>query len=192
MIHQQNTFSHDISVQELEYLRSQGFNNTQIAQKVGCSIGTVSKYLPSLRKKNTVLTDSDKDDMECLYNAEYSVGYLAARFHCSKPTVYKILKERGIVFGKGKKSEEKDEEKTEAQPDIVIDSSVESKKEEPTEEPQSACLTMREVKIFSGRTGDYLVDPVVHTIRLPEMCKVMDKKEFGFYIRDLMAVWKEM
>jgi len=204
MIQQQHTFSHDISIQELEYLRGQGFNNKQIAEKVGCSVNTISKYFPKERKEKVKLTEEDYEHMLALYNDEYSPKYIAARYNCCVPTVYRILKKMGIDFDKGKKNEEK----TEAQPDIVIDFSPEPKQEEKKDdlidfslepkntdvsnETKSACLTMREVKIFSGRTGDYLVDPVVHNIRLPETCKVMDKRELGFYIRDLMAVWKEM
>jgi transposase len=186
MIQQQHTFSHDISIQELEYLRGQGFNNKQIAEKVGCSVNTISKYFPKERKEKVKLTEEDYEHMLALYNDEYSPKYIATRYNCCVPTVYRILKKMGIDFSNRKQDDIPEKE--------MIEENVE---EAPAynpcvDEPKSSCLTMREVKIYSGHSGDYLVDPVVHNIRLPEVCKMMDKKELGFYIRDLMAVWKEM
>lgn len=186
MVQQQNTFIHDISASEIEYLRDQKLNNKQIAERVGCSANTISKYFPKERKEKVKLTEEDYKHMLALYNDEYSPKYIAVRYNCCVPTVYRILKKMGIDFSNRK------------QDDIPEKETIEKNVEEAPEynpcvdEPKSSCLTMREVKIYSGHSGDYLVDPVVHNIRLPETYKVMDKKELGFYIRDLMAVWKEM
>lgn len=182
------TFSRDVSVSELNYMRSQGMNNKQIAEKLNVSPSTIGRYLESARKPRTKMTEEDYKTIIKFYEDGYSPRYIAEDvYHCAVATIYRILRENGFEFSRGRKKADIPEKVEEPEEVIVEPSPIVA-----DEQPKSACLTMREVKIYSGHSGDYLVDPVVHTIRFPEVCKVMDKRELGFYIRDLMAVWKEM
>ena len=74
------SLAHDISLDELNYLRSQGLNNKQIAAKLDCSIATVGKYLPSQRKPRVQLSDADKKDIVELYEQGSSAAEIAEAY----------------------------------------------------------------------------------------------------------------
>lgn len=178
-----NAFSHEVSQSELNYLRSQGLNNQQIAQRVGCSRGTISKYLPSQRKPRVRLSQEDRQDILKLYNDGESVKDIADAYSCHITTIYDTLKALGAEIIRGKKQ---------AKP-----------KEEPTPEPNkeaafeqagshSAKMTVYQIGLYDGRYGVYKVNLTEHKVEFPDLPKTMEKQELGFYIRDLMEIWKEM
>lgn len=180
-----NALSHEVSQSELNYLRSQGLNNQQIAQRVGCSRGTISKYLPSQRKPRVRLSQEDRQDILKLYNDGESVKDIADAYGCHITTIYDTLKALGTEIARGKKlakPEQKSDQETEQKP-VDIPEQVQNR---------SAKMTVYQIGLYNGRYGIYKVNLAEHKVEFPDLPKTMEKQELGFYIRDLMEIWKEM
>lgn len=182
------TFGRDVSMSELEYMRSQHMTNKQIAEKFNVSPSTIGRYLGPARKRRTKMVDEDYKLIIKLYKEDgYSPKYIAEDVYgCAVGTIYRILRENGFEFSRGRKKTDIPEKVEEPEEVIVEPSPI------AVEEPKSACLAVRDVKIYSGNMGEYLIDFTSNTIELRNTYKEMNKQELGFYIRDLMAVWKEM
>lgn len=176
---QRTAFNHEVSQSELNYLRSQGLNNQEIAKRVGCAPCTVSRYLPSLRKARIQLSDKDRKDILELYKDSNSVKEIADTYNCSVNVIYRILKANGIISKQKKaKLEVKEEEQ----------------KQDISEQPQNrnGRMTVYQMGLYDGWKGVYKVNLTEHTVEFPELPKTMEKQGLGFYIRDLMQIWKEM
>lgn len=170
------SLAHDISMDELNYLRSQGLNNKQIAEKLDCSIATVGKYLPSQRKPRVQLSDADKKDIVELYEQGSSAAEIAEAYNCAVTTIYRLLKDK---VPEKKALEPK-------YPDI-IETAVDLDAQK-----QHGSLTTYMIGVYDGRLGTYHVNLTNHTVDLPEVQKTFSKEDLGYYIRDLMTIWKEM
>lgn len=175
---QRTAFNHEVSQSELDYLRSQGLNNQEIAKRVGCSPSTVGKYLPSQRKARANLDENDRKDILELYQDGNSVKEIADTYDCSTGAIYNILKANGIG---PKQKQSKPEIKEEPKQDIL-------------EQPQNhdGQMTIYQIGLYDGLKGVYRINLTEHTVEFPELPKTMEKQELGFYIRDLMQIWKEM
>lgn len=175
---QKTAFNHEVSQSELNYLHSQGLNNQEIAKRVGCSPSTISRYLPSQRKAKVKLNENDYKDILELYKDGNSVKEIADSYDCSIGVIYRVLKANGIELQqKQSKSEVKEEPKQDIQ-----------------EQPQNhnGRMTVYQIGLYDGWKGVYKVNLTEHTVEFPELPKTMEKQELGFYIRDLMQIWKEM
>lgn len=166
--------SHEVNVSELEYLRSQGLNNQQIADKLDISRATVGKYLPSERKKRAMLSVVDRENIATLYSNGTSARDLAGQFGCSIGTIYAILSARGIILHETKP---KKQEKECNCCDCGTDSSS---------------LIFGQIGHYDGRLGTYYVDKVKQVAILPQRPTQLSKEDLGYLLRDLMTVWKEM
>ena len=175
---QRTAFSHEVSQSELNYLRSQGLNNQEIAKRVGCAPCTISRYLPSQRKARVKLNEKDYKDILELYQDGNSVKEIADSYDCSIGVIYRVLKANGIEL---QQKQTKPEVKEEPKPDIP-------------EQPQNhnGRMTVYQMGLYDGWKGVYKVNLTEHTVEFPELPKTMEKQELGFYIRDLMQIWKEM
>lgn len=175
---QRTAFDHEVSQSELNYLRSQGLNNQEIAKRVGCAPCTVSRYLPSLRKAKIQLSDKDRKDILELYKDGNSVKDIADTYNCSVNVIYRILKANGIQL-----QQKKDKPKIKDEPKQYI-----------PEQPQdhSGRMTVYQMGLYDGWKGMYKVNLTEHTVEFPELPKTMEKQELGFYIRDLMQICKSM
>ena len=180
-----NALSHEVSQSELNYLRSQGLNNQQIAQRVGCSKSTISKYLPSLRKPRVRLSQEDRQDILKLYNDGEPIKDIADAYGCHIKTVYVTLKALGTEIARWKKQ---------VKPEPKVEPKVETKPVDIPEQVQnrSAKMTVYQIGLYDGRCGVYRVNLTEHEVEFPDLPKTMEKQELGFYIRDLMEIWKEM
>ena len=175
---QRTAFSHEVSQSELNYLRSQGLNNQEIAKRVGCAPCTISRHLPSQRKARVKLNEKDYKDILELYKDGNSVKEIADSYDCSIGVIYRVLKANGIELQqKQAKSEVKEEPK-----------------QDNPEQPQNhnGRMTVYHMGLYDGWKGVYKVNLTKHTVEFPELPKTMEKQELGFYIRDLMQIWKEM
>jgi len=168
----------EISLSELNYLRSQGLSNKEIASQVGCSAQTVGRYLSSQRKAKVKLSDQDFKDILELYHDGNTVKEIADSYNCSTGAIYRVLKTGGIDF-QPKKA--KQEVKEEPKHDISAPPQSHSNK-----------MTVYQIGLYDGWKGVYKVNLTEHTVEFPELPKTMEKEELGFYIRDLMSIWKEM
>ena len=166
--------SHEINVSELEYLRSQGLSNQQIAAKLDISRATVGKYLPTERKKRVTLSPIDRENIVALYMHGTSAKELAGRFGCSVGTIYAVLSVKNVKLHEPKA---KKPEKTYDGPDCGTDSSS---------------LIFGQIGHYDGRLGTYYVDKVKRVAILPQGPTQLSKEDLGYLIRDLMTVWKEM
>lgn len=177
---QRTAFNHEVSQSELNYLRSQGLNNQEIAERVGCSAATINKYLPSQRKARVKLTDKDYKDILELHNDGNSAKEIAETYGCVPGTIWRILRNIGV---------ETKQRTTETEPEVQ-----EEPKQDIPEQPQDrgGRMTVYQMGLYDGWKGVYKVNLTEHTVEFPELPKTMERQELGFYIRDLMQIWKEM
>ena len=175
---QRTAFIHEVSQSELDYLRSQGLSNQEIAKRVGCSPSTIGKYLPSQRKARVKLDENDRKDILELYQDGNSVKEIADSYDCSIGTIYRVLKTDGIEL---QQRQTKSEVKEEPKQDILEQS-----------QNREGRMTVYQMGLYDGLKGVYKVNLTEHTVEFPELPKTMEKQELGFYIRDLMQIWKEM
>lgn len=165
----------EISISELTYLRNQGLTNKQIAEKLGYSKNTISRYLPRTRKENVKLSESDKAEIVSLYTKGTSVLQIAAKFNASTTAIYHVL---GVIV---KKKSRKQKTAVSASIDIQV----------PEEKP-SGRLKRKDLIIYTGLYGSYTVDAKEGTVLLKETEATLNKEELRLYIRDLMDIWKEL
>ena len=177
-----STFSHDVNRSELAYLRAEGLNNKQIALRVGASPATVGKYLPSVRKERVKLTEHDRDEMFELWRDGDTVADIAKSYGCAKTVVYRLLKARGIEL-RGRR--EKPQQTVEKAEEVVT--------AQQAVEPSGSRgdLVKREMGIYTGWLGEYIVDYGEETVILPRVPERMNKETLRRYTRDLMAVYAE-
>ncbi len=168
----------EVSQSELNYLRSQGLNNSEIAARLGCSTATVGKYLPSQRKERVKLNEKDYKDILELYHDGNSVNEIADSYGCSLGVIYRVLKANGVEL---RKNQSKPETKDEPKQDIPEQ-----------QQATSSHMTVYQMGLYDGWKGTYKVNLTNHSVEFPELPKTMEKQELGFYIRDLMQIWKEM
>lgn len=174
----------EISQSELNYLRDQGLSNKEIALRTGCSEQTISRYLPSLRKARVKLSDKDREDILELYKDGNKVGEIAESYNCTNNVIYRILKSNGVVL-KQKKTEAEPVEEKPKQIDI-------QQSAQPQQAQESGRMKLYQMGLYDGWSGTYRVNLTEHTIEFPELPKTMEKEDLGYYIRDLMQIWKEM
>ena len=176
---QKMAFNHEISMSELNYLRDQGLSNKEIAEKIGCSAATVSKYLPSQHKARARLSDEDRNDILELYRSGKKVKDIAESYGCTLPTIYNLLKAEGIQVRGKKKTEKKQKTVTlktqQLEPDMGV-SDVED----------------GYIHAYEGRLGKYAIDTKDHILLAQPKIAEFDKETVLAYIRDLMIVWRKM
>lgn len=177
-------FNHEVNLSELVCLRNQGLNNKQIAQRVGCAPGTVTKYLPSQRKSRAQLSDKDKQDIVELFKDGNTASEIAETYSCDVGTIYRILRANGL-----RSKPKKEEPVKQAEPEVKEEP---VKQDIPEQQYSSGRMTVYQIGLFDGWNGTYRVNLTEHTVEFPEVPKTMEKKDLGFYIRDLMQIWKEM
>lgn len=175
------SFSREVSQSELNYLRSQGLTNKEIAKRTGASIATISKYLPTDRKNPMKLTDNTRLEIGQLYEDGYSVKYISTYIGCSLPVVYATLKRLGVELRK-KKTKKEEAKPVQAPSEVKAEADI----------PAVGNLARKEFGAYTGWLGRYLVDLESHRVILPQVAQEMGKETLGNYIRDLMAVYKEM
>lgn len=176
---QKTAFNHEISMSELNYLRDQGLSNKEIADKVGCSTATVSKYLPSQRKARARLSDEDRNDILELYHSGKKVKEIAESYGCTLPTIYNLLKAEGIQVRCKKKTEKK-------QKTVTLKTQQ--------QEPDTSAVDVEDgyIHAYEGRLGKYVIDTKDHILLCQPKIGEFDKETVSAYIRDLMIVWRKM
>ena len=152
---QRTAFYHEVSPNELDYLRSQGLNNQEIAQRAGCSAATVSKYLPSQRKARVKLNGKDYQDILELYLEGNTVNEIAKAYDCSLGVVYRVLKTNGV-----------DLKQKNARPEVI----EKPEREIPEQNlKQSSRMVVHQIGLYEGREGMYKVDLTEHKVEFPEL-----------------------
>lgn len=169
----------EVSVNELQQLRDEGLNNRQIAERIGSSTSTISRYLPTSCKKHVCLDDSCREEIVQLYKEGETAKTIAEAYGVGIATVYNIVKKGGVNKRKTKK-----EQKIPDQPNKIP--------EEVSKESSFGKLVCMQIGCYTGRHGEYMINFTKGTVELPDVKKMMTKEEIGEYIRDLMSVWREM
>lgn len=165
-----------VSVSELQHMRDEGYSNKEIAKRLDVSEASISKLLPSQRKKAVTLSVQDRKDIVELHQSGISVKEIAEEYGCSLGAVYSCLKQGGVQIRKKKETKKSTMTPT-------------PKQEEP---PKTSRLTRLEIGVFTGRCGRYLVNMEDKSIMLPSVPETINKEQLGYFIRDLMTIYQEV
>lgn len=190
----QKALGMQVSISELNTLRSEGLSNREIARRLDVSEATIGKYIPAEHKKYVRLSESQRKELISDFKGGAKMSELAEYYNIAFPTVRRILIEAGEFTprpygGKGKKLKD-----TPVKDPVVEPVQPKPAQIVPTEDPgkESCRLIHDQIAVYNGRRGRYLIDKKDLMVLPPELPHWFTKDELGELIRDLMIVWQEV